>query len=146
MTWRSRPARPRTPNPVRNCMGRCLRPAPNATSGRTSKSRRTRAGTDWPESHAEDKRRSGSEVNRGPERPHRSPVPRNQATDESAIIVFVLAEVEEGVAIIAMDSEVTSGKDLEPAAGVPAEFRGVHVCVARSVEQLHLPSVPTRAP
>ena len=59
--------------------------------------------------------------------------------------VVVVAEVEEGVAIVAVDPEVTPGKDLEPDAGVPAELGGFHVRVVRSVEQLHLPSVPARA-
>src|SRR5262245_28977212 len=83
------------------------------------------------------------EVNSGPERPHRSPVPRYEATDQSFIIL--LAEVEKSVAIIAVDPEVTAGKDLEPAAGVPAELSGCQIRVARAVDQLHLPAVPTRA-
>src|SRR6476659_10602428 len=88
--------------------------------------------------------RWGLEVNRGPERPLRSSVPWYQAADESYTRVVVLAEVEEGVAIVAVDPEVTPGKDLEPDAGVPAELGGFHGRVVRCVEQLHLPSVPTR--
>jgi len=41
--------------------------------------------------------------------------------------------------------EVTPGKDLEPDPGVPAELSRLQVGVVRSVEQLHLPPVPTRA-
>src|SRR4051794_32118562 len=73
----------------------------------------------------------GLEVHRRAERPHRSPVPGEQAADE--LCVVVLPEVEERVAIVAVDPDVTPGKDLEAGAGVPAEFGRLQVRVARSI-------------
>ena len=61
-------------------------------------------------------------------------MPRQQVAKESFVILVV--EVEEGIAVIAVNAEVPAGKDLDPAAGVPAGLGGLHVGRVRSVQPI----------
>src|SRR4051812_21886807 len=58
-------------------------------------------------------------------------------------LVIVLAEIEEGVAIVAMDADVAAEANLEAAAGVPAEFRGAQR-LPRTVKRFNAALVPAR--
>ena len=60
-------------------------------------------------------------------------------------LVIVVAEIEEGVAVVAVKPEMLAGQNLEAAAGVPAEFRCAHFVEERAFERFNTALVPTRA-
>src|SRR4030095_15435692 len=52
------------------------------------------------------------EIEGGSKRPHRAPVARKKPTDESPVVVV---EVEERIAVVAVETEMSAGQDLEAA-------------------------------
>jgi hypothetical protein len=67
-------------------------------------------------------------INARPECPHRAPGTRKESPDESVVVVIM--EVEERIAVVAVDTEMSAGQDLEANTGMPAEFGRTDVQIA----------------
>ena len=61
-----------------------------------------------------------------------------------ASAVVIVAEVEEGVAVVAVDAEVSSRQELQADAGVPAELGRADVQICGAVERFHFAPIPPR--
>src|SRR5262245_48449492 len=82
-----------------------------------------------------------SEVERGPQRPHRPSVSRKQPADDSLITV-VAVEVEESESVVAMDADVSAWQDLEADAGVPAKLSVGDPRIGWRIDHLERPAIP----
>jgi hypothetical protein len=69
-----------------------------------------------------------------------SPGDQEEVPDESSVVIVV--EVEERIAIVAVDTEMSAGQDFEANTGMPAEFGRADVQIAGTVECLDRATVP----
>src|SRR5262245_18175755 len=88
-------------------------------------------------------RRVSLEVEGGPKRPHRSPVPGNQPIDEP-LVFFVAVAVEEGESVVAVYADVPAREQLETSARLSANLCVGVVCIGGVVDQADRPAVPAR--
>ena len=87
------------------------------------------------------------EIDGSPQRPHRATVPRKEPADDASavvIVIVIVAEVEEGVAVVAVDAEVSSRQDLQADAGVPAELGRADFQICGAVERFRCTAIPPR--
>ena len=57
-------------------------------------------------------------------------------------VVVIVAEVEERVAVVAVDAEMSARQDLEADAGMPAELGRADAQISGAVECLDLAAIP----
>src|SRR5262245_15979034 len=68
-------------------------------------------------------------------------MPRKQTADEPLVIV-VVTEVEERVAVVAVDADVPVRQDLQADAGMPTELGRTDAQVSGAVERLDRAAIP----
>ena len=69
-------------------------------------------------------------------------MPRKQSTYESLVILLIIVtEIEEGVAVVAVDAEVPARAKLQASAGMPAELGCVDAHIG-PFDRLHAAAIP----
>ena len=58
------------------------------------------------------------------------------------VVIVVVAEVEERVAVVTVDAEMFAGQDLEADAGMPAELGRADAQISGAVDRLDLAAIP----